>query len=336
MSEEKSLSTLNAGASEFETLQRQCKAAVISGLLPSEYRKGDQNVQLAKATVVALKGRELGIPMMQAFSQVHVINGKPTLSAELMLALIYREHPNADIDFVQNDAKACIIEAARPNKKKRPFSFSMQDAEAAGLLSNPTWKKYPRAMLRSRAVSEMARSIFPDAIMGCSYTPEEMGAVVDGEGAVIDEPAEPKDVTPQTNQNASQEPQTVSGTETDVTPQKNQSEGSEGAQNGRQERPLTDKQIKRLYAIAKSNGWVEAEFKASMKELVGVESTKDLDKQRYDFLCDFFEKTKAPQPPDEPETKGYFDDVNTGPEPDFESPFDTSDIPNSAPEGGRR
>ena len=99
---------------------------------------------------------------------------------------------------------------------------------------------------------------------------------------------------------------------------------------------MTDKQIKRLYAIAKSNGWVEAEFKASMKELVGVESTKDLDKQRYDFLCDFFEKNTAPQPPEENEEKGYFDDVNSGPEPDFDSPFDTSDIPNSAPEGGRR
>ena len=177
--------SLNASTDEFDSLQRQCKLAVTSGLLPDEYNKGGANQQLAKAVVVALKGRELGIPMMQAFGQIHVIKGKPTISAELMLALIYRAHPEAKIDFIKYDNHICSIEAARPNGKSTVFEFSMEDAEKAGLLRNDTWKKYPRAMLRSRCISEMGRTMFPDALMGCSYTPDELG----GEEIVVEPPA---------------------------------------------------------------------------------------------------------------------------------------------------
>lgn len=181
------LTTINPTKTEFEVMQRQVKMAVLSNMLPDELKKGDMNTMIAKAGVIALKGRELGIPMMQAFSQINVIKGKPTISAELMLALIYKAHPNAEITFSVLTNKCCEIKAKRPNASElTTITFTMEDADKAGLSTGFSWKKYPRALLRSRAVSEMARTLFPDAIMGCSYTPEEMGKDVDVEGEVIE------------------------------------------------------------------------------------------------------------------------------------------------------
>jgi len=42
------------------------------------------------------------------------------------------------------------------------------------LANKDNWKKYPKAMLRARAVSEMARTLFPDIIAGCGHTPDEI------------------------------------------------------------------------------------------------------------------------------------------------------------------
>jgi hypothetical protein len=46
-------------------------------------------------------------------------------------------------------------------------------AQDAGLTRNPTWKSYPRQMLRSRCISEGIRTVFPGVVVG-TYTPEEV------------------------------------------------------------------------------------------------------------------------------------------------------------------
>lgn len=166
---------------EFSLIKEQASIVLASGFLPKSISKPEQ------AIAIALKGRELGIPMMQAFSHIHIIEGKPTISAELMLALIYRNCPTAMIGFDKNDEHACSISAARSRGHAHSkFSFAMDDAKRAGVLTKSNWQKYPAAMLRARAISAMARAVFPDALMGCSYVPEEMGADTDDEGNVID------------------------------------------------------------------------------------------------------------------------------------------------------
>ena len=50
----------------------------------------------------------------------------------------------------------------------------MERAKRAGLLGNPSWQKYPAAMLRARAISEAARAWANDALYGFIYTPEEI------------------------------------------------------------------------------------------------------------------------------------------------------------------
>ena len=111
---------------------------------------------------------------MQAFSHISIIKGKPTLSPEGMLSLIWKNNPNAIIDFVTIENEVCIIEAQRTKGKRTTFKFDKEDAIKAGLWNKDNWKQYPRAMCRSRCVAEMARTLFPDAIAGCSYTTEEL------------------------------------------------------------------------------------------------------------------------------------------------------------------
>ena len=162
------------------TLKQQASELIRSNFLPAGIKTPEQ------AVAIILKGRELGIPPMQALSHIHVINGKPTMSAELMLAQIMRLHPKTKISYPKRTSEMCEVKVQRDGSDASVFSFSMADAQAAGLLNNPTWKKYPRAMLHARCVSEMARSLFPDAISGVSYTPEEMGANVSEDGEVIE------------------------------------------------------------------------------------------------------------------------------------------------------
>lgn len=162
------------------TLKQQATELIRSGFLPSGIKTPEQ------AVAIILKGRELGIPPMQALSHIHVINGKPTMSAELMLAQIMRLHPKTKISYPKRTSEVCELKVQREGSEPSLFSFTIQDAQAAGILGNPTWKKYPRAMLHARCISEMARSLFPDAISGVSYTPEELGATVNEDGQVID------------------------------------------------------------------------------------------------------------------------------------------------------
>ena len=167
--------------STWQMMQQQSQMLVKTGFLPSGINTPEQ------ATAIMLKGRELGIPPMQAFSQISVIKGKPCVSPELMLALIYRGVPGCDIIFAELTTDVCLIKARRKEgQPMQEFTFSMEDAKRAQLASKDNWKKYPRAMVRSRCIAEMARSLFPDAIMGCSYTPEEMGANTNEEGEVIE------------------------------------------------------------------------------------------------------------------------------------------------------
>jgi hypothetical protein len=143
-----------------------------------------------------LKGRELGIPPLQALSHINVINGKPAMSAELMLAQILKLHPKTQFKFPERTNEKCTISVKRAGFDFESFTFTIQDAKQAGLMSNPSWNKYPRAMLHARVVSEMARSLFPDALAGISYTPEELGAVVDENGDIIDMIPESQEALP--------------------------------------------------------------------------------------------------------------------------------------------
>lgn len=169
------MSNLIVQGEEFKALKEQATMAVKSGFLPQSIKTPEQ------AIIIGLKSRELGLPLMAGFSLINVINGKPSVSAEGMMALIYKNFPDSKIQFQKMTNDECVIVAARhKNNDPSVFRFTIQDAAQAGLSGSMTWKKYPRALLKARCISEMARTLFPDALLGASYTPEELGEEIQG------------------------------------------------------------------------------------------------------------------------------------------------------------
>ena len=155
-------------ASEWDAMQQMAKVLVESGFLPEALNTP------AKALTVLLAGRELGVPPMQAIRGIHVVKGRPSLSAELMLALAYQNIPGFKFK-VEGNEQVCKITASRPGGDPINLSFSISDATRAGLTGGDNWKKYPAAMLRARCTSAILRIVAPDAIRGI-YTPDEIGA----------------------------------------------------------------------------------------------------------------------------------------------------------------
>lgn len=160
-------------ANEWNVMLDMADVLVKSGMLPQHIKTP------AAAVAVIQKGRELGIAPMYSLSNIVVIQGKPTANAELMAAMIYRDHGDGALVYEETDGERCVISYARRAwKDRKTYAFTMDDAKKAGLLTNQTWQKYPAAMLRARCVSAVARLAFPDTIGGM-YTPEELGAAVD-------------------------------------------------------------------------------------------------------------------------------------------------------------
>lgn len=258
---------------EWVVLQKQCKAFLASGFLPDHISKGVSPEQaMAKAITIAVKGRELGIPPMQAFSSITVIAGKPCLSAELMLALIYQRRPGAKVTFTTPPDKQneeCTIVMQRPDGDPQTFRFSMNDAKAAGLLSKPgAWAKFPAAMLRARAISAGARAVFPDCIMGC-YTPEELGhpEIVDVDHTAAESPQLPPETKAEVKEAISTrcEPEKLPF-EVGSSGQKIDKRGFPHGEypptnpNWREE-PCTEAQVKRLHALGKEYGYDHDQLK---------------------------------------------------------------------------
>lgn len=185
-----SLNELLPSQGAWDVMKKQGAELLKSGFIPSSIKSPEQFL------AVILKGRELGLPPMYSCAHIVIIQGKPTMSAEVMLAMIFKNCPGTKIQYLEVTNEKCTIKASRPGGDPSTFSFSMADAKAAGLDTKENWRKYPRAMLRSRCISELARSLFPDCVAGVSYTAEELGANVNEDGEVVEFKVEPSKAIP--------------------------------------------------------------------------------------------------------------------------------------------
>lgn len=165
----------------------------------------------AQAVVKIVAGQELGFGPMASMQAIQMIQGKPTVSANALAALI-KKHPAYNYRTQEHTAEVCRLEFFENGESAGVSEFSMQDAQNAGLLGNQVWKKYPKAMLFARALSQGVRWYAPDVTAGSpAYVPEELGgdqepqeapAVVEADqGPAIEsgeeEPTEPAEPTEQ-------------------------------------------------------------------------------------------------------------------------------------------
>jgi hypothetical protein len=167
-----------------------CESLANTPLLPDAYRKQPASVLWAMEY-----GRALGLDVVTTITTIHVIKGKPTQSADLMLG---RARTAGHRVRIKSERTRCVVSIQRHDDPddENVIEWTLDDAVTAGLceLRNnrpfsrddknrpQSWEKYPRAMLRARAIAECVRAACPEVLHGAIYTPEELGAVVDQEG----------------------------------------------------------------------------------------------------------------------------------------------------------
>ena len=133
---------------------------------------------------VVQKAKSLNIHPMEALNGgFYYVQGRVEMSAQMMNQLIrFRGHS------IQKDPKSskelCILHGKRAdNSDVWSVSFGIEDAQRAGIYrQNSPWTKFPEAMCFARALSMLARQLFPDVIHGC-YVEGEIGDALEKEPA---------------------------------------------------------------------------------------------------------------------------------------------------------
>lgn len=173
---------------------RFSEALAGASLLPQEYRNNASSVLWAMEY-----GRALGLDVVTTITTIHVIKGKPTQSADLMLS---RTREAGHKVRIRQEPGSCTVSIWRSDDPdfENVITWTYDDAVTAGLCElrnnrpysrsakgeKQNWEKYPRAMLRARAISECVRSACPEVLHGAIYTAEELGARVDDAGIPLE------------------------------------------------------------------------------------------------------------------------------------------------------
>ena len=166
-----------------------------SSIVPKDYVGKPGNC------LVAIQwGMELGLQPMQAMQSIAVINGRPSLWGDAMLALV-KAHPAFEWIKEECDGTVAICTIKRRGEPEVVQSFSLEEAKRAGLTGKAgPWIQYPKRMLQMRARGFALRDAFPDALRGvvsaeeARDTPAErdMGAAE----VVSSRPAQPVEPAP--------------------------------------------------------------------------------------------------------------------------------------------
>lgn len=156
--------------SDWGSMKEQANMLVKSGFLPPSVNTPE------KAVAIAITSKELGIGMMEGFRSINVIQGKPTISPQLMLALANRTKELKDIQIDATDER-CVVTVTRKGRQPHTETFGVKEATALGLMGRDNYNKQRATMFKWRALAANLRVTFPDVMLGF-YTPEEMGADV--------------------------------------------------------------------------------------------------------------------------------------------------------------
>jgi len=151
-----------------DVVLRKAEILLKSGMLPKELNTKE------KIAVLMMKAKELNMPALEAISHLYVVNQKVAIDSSGMLALILRSGLAKKIQFGGDGTSAWCEMERKDGVISFKYTFTIEDAKRAGLLSKESWQKYTKELLVARAISGCARKVFPDVVGGL-YTVEELG-----------------------------------------------------------------------------------------------------------------------------------------------------------------
>ena len=136
--------------------------------VPQEFR-GRPEAVLA----CMLFGQECGLGPMASLNLTQNIKGKVGLKPEGMRAVV-QAHGHKIWTEEYDDKAVTLCGQRKGEEHVAKVRWTLEDAKRAQLTSNPSWTKYPRAMLMARATSELCRLHFSDCTGGMAYGADEL------------------------------------------------------------------------------------------------------------------------------------------------------------------
>lgn len=105
-----------------------------------------------------------------AMRDYHVIQGRPALKADAMLARF--QQAGGTVQWKVYTDKEVTGNFSHPQGGSLEVTWTIEQAKKIGITTKENWVKYPRAMLRARCLSEGIRAVYPGVVVGV-YTDEE-------------------------------------------------------------------------------------------------------------------------------------------------------------------
>jgi hypothetical protein len=165
-----------------------------SSMVPKAYQGKPNDV-----LVCVQWGYEMGLAPMQALQNIAVINGKPSVYGDAMMALVQSSPVCEDIEEyfegegTTNPVAVCV--AKRKGRKPVITKFSVEDAKRAGLWGKGgPWTAYPKRMLQMRARGFALRDAFPDVLKGMITAEEAQDYPDEAKPLPVAKPANPLDL----------------------------------------------------------------------------------------------------------------------------------------------
>lgn len=180
---------------ELETIQRTGRMLAASGYFDG---KGEGPQAVAMMATKILAGREIGIGPFAAVNGIHIIQGKPSIGANLLASAV-KGSGRYDYRIREMTDKICRIEFLQKTQSGwESLGVSEFTAEEARKAGTKNMDKFPKNMLFARAMSNGVRFFVPDVFNGNAvYVPEELGADVNENGEPITATYEVKAAAPQ-------------------------------------------------------------------------------------------------------------------------------------------
>ena len=140
-----------------------------SDLVPKDFRGKPGNCLIAMQW-----GAELGLKPLQSLQNLAVINGRPALWGDAVLALVLAS-PVCEYVTEDDDGHTATCRVKRKGSPEQIRTFSVEDAQKAGLLGKQgPWTQYPKRMRQMRARAFALRDVFPDVLRGMPVAEEVM------------------------------------------------------------------------------------------------------------------------------------------------------------------
>lgn len=124
-----------------------------------------------QALALMLVAQAEGLHPATAAQDYHIIQGRPALRTDAMLARFQAAGGKVQWHDYTDDVVSATF--SHPAGGSLRVEWTIERARTAGLAGKETWKQYPRAMLRARVISEGIRTVYPGVLSGM-YTPEEI------------------------------------------------------------------------------------------------------------------------------------------------------------------